>query len=159
MRCTTGHLVSTGRFRVNSNGKRHDVWLVYGCPACGERRKRRVQRRVREDGLAIPLQRYREDDPELAADHAFALSPDQPVAYEVERPALPEAGSLRASIEQPRPCGVRWDRFLARELTWSRSEVRAAWMSGGIQVVPAARPNRIVRDAEQVCIVLGWRET
>ena len=27
--------VSSGKFRMNANGRRLDVWLIYKCPACG----------------------------------------------------------------------------------------------------------------------------
>lgn len=65
-------------------------------------------------GAGIPLERYRRDDPALAVAHAFAFA-GAPVAYAVDRPPLPAADGVRARIEQPLFCGVRWGRFLARE--------------------------------------------
>lgn len=151
-RCPSHGLESTGRFRVNANGARHDVWLVYRCPACGARRKRRLHHRVREGASPVPLDAYRRDDPELAERHAFELCAGEPAPYAVERPPLPRGGPLEATIVQPRFCAVRWDRFLARELGWSRTRVARAWGSGAIGVASLGRPRSWVRDAQVVSV-------
>jgi hypothetical protein len=148
--CAASFLESTGRFRVNANGRLHDVWLIYRCPRCQTRRKREIHRRVRADAPGIDLDRYRADDPELAEACAFALSPGQPVPYRVERPVLPADGALLVTIVQPRGCAVRWDRFLAEQLGWSRSRVVAAWREGAVRVEPRARPNQLVRDGQRL---------
>ncbi|MCG8591171.1 MAG: DUF1062 domain-containing protein [Proteobacteria bacterium] len=147
-RCGASWLESTGRFRVNANGRRHDVWLIYRCPGCGARRKQPVHRRVRADAAEVPLDAYRRDDPVLAESVAFALAPGVPVAYAVERPPLPESGPLRVRIVQPRFCAVRWDRFLAAELGWSRRRVQAAWRARTLCVEPACRASAPVRDGQ-----------
>ena len=60
-RCAAAALEPTSRFRVNSNGSVHDVWLLYTCPGCGWGEKRSLLRRVHErDVLLDP---YRENDP------------------------------------------------------------------------------------------------
>lgn len=153
--CPSAWLESTGRFRVNSNGQLHDVWLIYRCPRCGTRRKRSVHRRVREGKAGVTLDAYRRDDETLAVAHGFALCPGAPVGFAVERPHLPASGLLSARIVQPLSCAVRWDRLLAGELGWSRGRVRAAWESGSIRVVPTARPSRLVRDGQVLRVDLG----
>jgi hypothetical protein len=143
-------LSSTGRFRVNANGGRHDVWLIYRCDRCNARRGRRLWRRVRADAGGVPLDDYRRNDPALALGHAFALGAAAPIPYVVERPPLPACGVVVARIEQPLRCGVRWDRFLARELGWSRSHAAAALRRGDVSVSPRTRPNRAVRHGDRV---------
>jgi hypothetical protein len=155
LHCAHPFLESTHRFRVNANGRRHDVWLVYACPRCGARRKHSLHRRVREEALGASLEAYRRDDAALAVAHAFALAqPGQAVAYAVERAPLPDAGALCARIAQAHCCGVRWDAFLARELGWPRARLRRAWERGTVRVEPARRPSQLVRDGDSVHAVL-----
>jgi hypothetical protein len=63
-----------------------------------------------------------------------------------------------AHIEQPLFCGVRWDRFLARELAWSRAQVARALRDGRARVWPAARPHRPVRDGDRLELSPDARE-
>jgi len=154
-RCLHPELISTGAFRVNSNGERHDVWLVYRCPRCQAARRRRILRRVAEGEAGIPLERYRRSDPALAAAHAFAFPGAPPVAYAVDRPPLPADARVCAHIEQPLFCGVRWDRFLARELSWSRAQATRALRDGRARVWPRTRPSRPVRDGERLELAPG----
>jgi len=147
--CSTTGLECTGRFRVNANGALHDVWLLYACPGCGRGRRRSVHRRVRESA-ALPLAPFRRDDPEVAALWAFALSRGTPVPYRVERPVLVGPAELAVRIEQPFPCGARWDAFLSRELGVSRSRLRAAWRAGAIATAARLRPGDVVRDGDRL---------
>jgi hypothetical protein len=149
-RCDGSFLESTGRFRVNSNGGRHDVWLIYRCPHCSLRRKLPVHRRVTEDTRGVVLAAYRRNDPELAESLAFAVASHQTLPYRVERPPLPATGRVQALIVQPLFCGVRWDRFVAHELGWSRSRVRTAWRSGVIRTEPRCAANTWVRDGQRL---------
>jgi hypothetical protein len=154
-RCLHPELVSTGAFRVNANGARHDVWLVYRCPACQAGRRRRVLRRVAEGEAGVPLDRYRHSDPALAVAHAFAFPGGPPVAYAVVRPPLAADGGVSARIEQPLFCGARWDRFLARELSWSRTQAARALCDGRARVWPHTRPDRPVRDGDRLEVAPG----
>ena len=139
---------STGRFRVNSNGERHDLWLLYRCPLCGDTRKRRLAQRRRVGELpAGALAPYLHDDAAWARRHAFELAPHAPLPYRVLRPDLPE-GSLAACIAQPEPCGERWDRFLARELGWPRAQVVRAAESGRLRLAGGGSLARPVRDGQ-----------
>jgi hypothetical protein len=155
LRCAHPFLESTRRFRVNSSGRRHDVWLVYRCPRCGERRKRELHRRARAQDVAPSLEAYRRDDPALALRHAFACAaPGTAVAWVVERPPLPTAAVLHARIVQPLGCGVRWDRLLARELGWPRARVQAAWEAGAVRIEAGRRLRHAVRDGDRLRVAL-----
>jgi len=154
--CSATGLECTGRFRVNANGALHDVWLLYACPACGRGRRRSVHRRVRESA-ALPLAPFRRDDPGVAALWAFALSRGTPVPYRVERPALVGPAGLALRIEQPFPCGARWDALLARELGVSRSRLRVLWRAGAVCTADGLRPGRDVRDGDRLALWLDER--
>jgi hypothetical protein len=152
--CCAPALECTGRFRVNSNGSIHDVWLIYECPSCGHRRKRSVHRRVRET-VGLSLDPYRENDSRAAALWAFALSRGESVPYQVERPAIIGPALLAIQIDQPFPCGARWDMFLAHEIGASRRQIRATWRSSTLFVPSASRPRSVVRDRDQLFLRLN----
>ena len=140
---------STGRFRVNSNGERHDLWLLYRCRVCGDTRKRRLADRCRAGELpAGALAPYLDDDPVWARRHAFEVAPREPLPYRVLRPELPSSGALVVRVAQPEPSGERWDRFLARELGLSRAEVARAVVRGRLRLDGVASLARAVKDGQ-----------
>jgi hypothetical protein len=140
---------STGLFRVNSNGVRHDLWLLYRCRGCGDTRKRRLaQRRLARELPGGSLAPYLANDAAWARRHAFALAPPEPLPYRVWRPGPPVDGVLRVRIASPEPCGERWDRFLARELACSRGEVARAARSGALRLEGASALARPVQDGQ-----------
>jgi hypothetical protein len=145
---------SAGRFRVNANQARLDVWLLYRCARCEHTLKRRLLRRVRVG--AIPRERldaYFRDDAALARAHAFEVAPVEPLPYRVLRPPLDPEGGVRARIVQPLPCGVRWDRFLAGELALARSRIARAWQAGSLAITPVPRSlAAAVRDGDEVAL-------
>ena len=140
---------STARFRVNSNGERHDLWLLYRCPRCGDTRKRRLAQRCRAGELpAGALEPSLHDDPTWARRHAFELASHEPLTYRVLRPTLPAEGELSVRIAQPEPCGERWDRFLAREVGWARGRVARAVETGALRLDAGASLARPLRDGQ-----------
>ncbi|HYW26309.1 MAG TPA: DUF1062 domain-containing protein [Terriglobales bacterium] len=58
----------TNKFRVNANGKRIDVWLLFDCCACGATAKLPVLERVAISAIgAARLGAFETNDPEEAA--------------------------------------------------------------------------------------------
>jgi hypothetical protein len=142
-----------GRFRVNAQQRRLDVWLLYRCSVCGATAKRRLARRRSVDEIPRErLEAYLRNDPALVRAHAFELPLAGALPYRVERPPLGAARALRVRIAQPHPCGVRWDRFLARELGWTRSRAARAWRSAAVCVRPRGSPARAVADGDEVSV-------
>lgn len=139
----------TERFRVNANGGLLDVWLLYRCAACGELHKQRIRRRVRADALPRALlEAYQADAHAEVRRCAFAAAADAAVAYRVVREPLPASGAARACIVQLEPCGVRWDRLLPRELSWSRARLVRETRAGRLRVNGADELRRVVRDGD-----------
>ena len=156
-RCArTSSFTCTERSRVNANGGRLDVWLLYQCLACAETHKQRVLRRVRVADLSRELlESYQGDEPALVRRCAFAAGRGVEVVHRVVRPALPEAGTLLARIEQAEPCGARWDRLLARELAWPRSRSTREVERGNVRVNGAAELRRTVVDGDLLALSLS----
>ncbi|MGN1025845.1 MAG: DUF1062 domain-containing protein [Faecousia sp.] len=60
--------VNTGKFRVNANGNRVDVWLIYRCGKCKHTWNLTVYERRNPGRIpAEEYERFLENDPELAA--------------------------------------------------------------------------------------------
>lgn len=139
------------RFRVNASGGLLDVWLLYRCAVCGELRKHRIHARQRVGalprGLLEALQR---SDPAEVRRCAFAAARGAEVAYRVVREPWPASGPAAARIVQPEPCGVRWDRLLARELGASRSRLAREVLAGRLCVNGGSELRRIVRDGDEL---------
>ena len=65
--CGKGLYESTGRFRVNANGNRLDVWLIYRCMQCGKSWNMEILERVESGKLSEEkLLKYQENDEEEA---------------------------------------------------------------------------------------------
>ncbi len=61
------HFVNTGRFRVNANGNKVDIWLIYQCARCKHSLNLTVYERRKPN--RIPQEEYRrflENDEDLA---------------------------------------------------------------------------------------------
>lgn len=126
------------KFRVNANGKRIDVWLIYRCVDCDNSWNfciiERCNRRDIEPAL---LQALESNDPVLARRHAFDVVALRNRVGRVEE--FPEVAvqkemlgdfrenttvlELRLGLEMP--ISLRLDRLLASELGISRSRLQA----------------------------------
>ncbi|HEY1915442.1 MAG TPA: DUF1062 domain-containing protein [Streptosporangiaceae bacterium] len=128
---TTGE----GRFRVNANGKRLDVWLLIRCLSCDRTGKLTVHERA--PGWAIDpaeLHGYHANDPQLVAStllgsllaqrNRFTL--DWTGAWRLETPPamLGQAWPVQVEVRFEDPVPVRPDRLIALGLGLSRNQVR-----------------------------------
>ncbi len=127
---TTGE----GRFRVNANGGRLDVWLLVRCVDCDRTNKLTVHERAAVgsfdpavlDGYHandLDLVTSRLLDPALARRHHFTL--DWRDAWRLDAPTAPidHAWPIGSKVVFDAPVPLRPDRLLARGLGLSRSEV------------------------------------
>jgi len=128
----------SGKFRVNANGKRIDVWLIYRCVDCDNSWNfgifERCNRRDIEPAL---LQALESNDPGLARRHAFDIValrnqvgrveefPDVAVHKRLLGGAGEEAAALELQLGLEMPTSLRLDRLLAGELGISRSRLQA----------------------------------
>ena len=126
------------KFRVNANGKRIDVWLIYRCVDCDNSWNfgifERCNRRDIEPSL---LQALESNDPGLARRHAFDIValrsqvgrveefPDVAVRKWLLGGTRESAAALELQLGLEMPTSLRLDRLLASELGISRSRLQA----------------------------------
>ncbi|RVD54674.1 DUF1062 domain-containing protein [Mesorhizobium sp. M2D.F.Ca.ET.185.01.1.1] len=125
------------KFRVNANGKRIDVWLIYRCTGCDNSWNRTILERCnRRDIEPALLAAFESNDPAFVRRHAFdtvALRsrigrieefPDVAVRKELldGRPECAVALSLELRLDAA--TSLRLDRLLAGELGISRSRLQ-----------------------------------
>jgi hypothetical protein len=123
-----------GRFRVNANGKRLDVWLLVRCVSCDRTSKLSVRERapVRSFDPA-ELDGYHASDPELVAstllDPLFArrnhFTLDWAGAWQLDAPPawLDEGCPVTVEVVFEDPVPARPERLIAQGLGLSRSRV------------------------------------
>lgn len=125
---------SSGKIRVNANGRRIDAWLIYRCTVCDGSWNRPVVER-REVSAISPdfLLSLQANAPELVHRLAFDVAglkrwTDRVQEFDdvlVDKRVLSERPSRVLSLEiecrVPRQIGLRADRLLASELQLSRS--------------------------------------
>lgn len=59
--------VNTGKFRVNANGSKVDVWLIYQCAKCRHSLNLTIYERIRPGRIPEEdFQKFQENDEELA---------------------------------------------------------------------------------------------
>ena len=124
------------KFRVNANGKRIDVWLIYRCIDCDNSWNfgifERCNRRDIEPTLLAALEG---NDPALARRHAFdvvalrsrvgRVEEFSDVAVHKHRLGDKGATALEIRLGLEMPTSLRLDRLLAGELAVSRSRLQA----------------------------------
>lgn len=161
---------SSGRFRLNANGRRIDAWLIYKCAICdGTWNRPLLERRSQAAVARTLLEALRRNDPELArrigfdlADlrqHCAAVEQTDGVTLRKEVASQPERTVLRLEIRLavPRPPALRLDRLLAKELGLSRTRLQALCAGKFLVLLPDGPRalRRSVRDGTRICLDLS----
>ncbi|UCI30595.1 DUF1062 domain-containing protein [Mesorhizobium sp. B4-1-4] len=128
----------SGKFRVNANGKRIDVWLIYRCIDCDNSWNFGIFERCNRRDIEPALLRALEsNDPGLARRHAFDIValrnkvgrveefPDVAVPKQAVGETTETATALELWLGFEMPTSLRLDRLLANELGISRSRLQA----------------------------------
>lgn len=137
---------SSGKIRLNANGRRLDAWLIYKCDTCEKTwNLPLVERALVTTIPETDLQAMHRSDPVWVREREFDLAtlgrhceqinlqPDLTVTKCIEG-QWPEVWSvLQLLIVTQRPTGQRLDRLLARELKFSRSELQSIQQAGGLR--------------------------
>lgn len=142
---------SSGKVRLNANGRKLDAWLIYRCTACDRTWLRPLVERAAVQHIPpADLEAMQHSAPAWVRRHEFdlaALGRDAERitfsdAWSVAKPArqgLPMTpGAVDLALRVPAPTGLRLERFLSRELPISRSRLRSAEARGGLVVDGAA---------------------
>lgn len=143
--------VNTGNFRVNANGRRIDVWLIYQCEKCKHTYNLTIMERVRPE--EIPEETYKKflaNDKELAFQYGLDHMLMNRNRAEIERDKITyhicreedcgdEIESLSGEcvvVSNPYEVKVRADKLLAEIFEVSRSKVRQMEKEGEISQLP-----------------------
>ena len=154
---------TSGKIRVNANGKRVDAWLIYKCTSCDSTWNRPVLER-RHVSTIDPqlLASLQTNDPDLSRRLAFEklrrglkAEPfdDATVRKEVVCESARPADRLEIVCVVPETTGLRVDRLLSTELRLSRSRIRNMQKAGHLAACPDGL-RRPLRNGLQVRIEL-----
>ena len=139
---------SSGKIRLNANGRKLDAWLIYKCLTCDKTWNRPLFERqnVRDIDPAV-LEALQSNDINWIRTESFNLDAlkrrsqriDEFPEFDIAREVLREtAGWTRLEIELAVPlrAGTRLDRLLASELELSRTRLQTLHEKGLLRTSP-----------------------
>ena len=144
VKCGPSRFISTERFRVNANGSRLDIWLIYQCERCGSKWNLRIYSRDHIGVIGQALyQRFMQNDAELALRCAL----DKTILRQND--AAADADSLRIQIngEIPfaYPCTIIMQPTMPLDVTVARVLAQKLGVSVGV----------LKRMEQQESLILG----
>jgi hypothetical protein len=159
---------SSGRIRLNANGKRLDAWLIYRCIACDGTWNRPVFERqsVRAIDPAV-LEAMQASTPDFVARIEFdalalkvrASRIEESEEIDMRKTVLRHDADWRRiaiTLALPHPIGLRLDRLLAAELPLSRGRLQVLFDRQEIRVEPQRKDalKRGIRDGTLITLDL-----
>lgn len=146
---------SSGKFRLNANGKRLDAWLIYRCAACGRSWNRTLFERRAVDTVAPELlEALQSNDPARVAAFGFAFE-RAGAAFEIHKRRIradpPPWRGLEIRMEAGRGA-PRLDLVLARGLGQPRGRL-ALWAQEGRLCVASERKRALSKPVAAGMIV------
>lgn len=155
-RCPCSELVCSERFRMNTNAKLTDIWLIYRCARCHATKNLTiVERKPITKIRRSLLDAATTNDPVAARRFARDLNLLRSAGVQVlrgDRFSLSEIArsTPRLQLHFAEPLLVRVDHVLAEALGMSRRRLRALVASGHISVQPPAplSPLRLTTTTE-----------
>ena len=143
---------SSGKIRLNANGKKLDAWLIYKCPACAKTWNRPIfERRNVRDIIPATLNALHANDQQWIRTQAFDIDALRREAHridefgdvDVHKSALNKVDDAWSALEialiVPLPTGMRLDRLLAAELRISRSRLETFHAAEKLRTAPGRR--------------------
>jgi hypothetical protein len=157
---------SSGKIRLNVNGKRLDAWLIYKCAACGTTWNRPIfERRNVRDIDPVDFEAMQANDAEWILKQAFNIDAlrrhthhiDGLTTVEVRKNLLEscDGGCDHAEIRLnvPLPTALRLDRLISAGLDLARAQVQEWHDVGKLRIDPSHKSilRRPVRDG---CVII-----
>lgn len=160
---------SSGKVRLNANGKRLDAWLIYKCIDCARSWNRPLfERRTLKEIDPKVLEAAHFSTPDWVRAQEFDIDGlrrhaqriDEFGEADIERRDLGEAvmsGQIVIELEVALPSSLRLDRLLAGELGLSRSKLQSLHEEGLLVIEPGRKDvlRRRVRSGMQVRLMQG----
>ncbi|MBW6421200.1 DUF1062 domain-containing protein [Rhizobium sp. XQZ8] len=161
---------SSGRIRLNANGKRLDAWLIYKCTSCDGTWNRTIFERqsVRSLDPAV-IEAMQASTPSFVARLEFDIQALRAAAGRIEDDAHVEVHRrivssgvewqrIEISLRLPAPAGIRLDRLLATELGLSRSRLQYLFETGEIAATPERKDMLRKATRDGTVIYLNLRD-
>ncbi len=160
---------SSGKFRLNANGKQLDAWLIYRCTDCESTWNRPIfERRHVKDIDPAALHSLQSNDMELVRSIAFdaqslrrkSTRVQEFVDVDVRKEILIEGSepwsALEIVLSVPTPISLRLDRVLSTELHLSRGYISRLARDGRLRVAPERghELRRSIADGTKITIIL-----
>ncbi|MBB2672264.1 DUF1062 domain-containing protein [Rhizobium sp. H4] len=133
---------SSGKIRVNANGRKLDAWLIYKCLICERTWNRPIfERQTIRDIYPLTLEALQSNDPDWIRAETFnldglrrkALRVDEFAEFDIAKEIRRESAgwtSLEIELTAQFATAIRLDRLLAGELKMSRSRLQALHARG-----------------------------
>lgn len=156
---------SSGKIRLNANGRKLDAWLIYKCRDCDKTWNRSLfERRSVVSIRAADLEALQSNDPVWVRRHEFDIAGLRGKAQQIDECAdvavLKEAingeegDRLEIMFVVPVPVGMRLDRLLAAELGLSRAELQTLHKDSRLWVNPVRKDALRRKIAHGTCVIL-----
>ena len=160
---------SSGKIRLNANGRKLDAWLIYKCLTCDKTWNRPIFER-RGVGNIDPgvLEALQANDPEWIRAETFNIEAlrrksqriEEFPGFEIGKELLEETPGwtvLDIELNVPFPVSLRLDRLLAGELPVSRARLQALHQGDLLQTGPGTADVllRRIRNGTRVTIDLA----
>lgn len=134
--------ISTEEFRVNANGNRVDVWLIYQCEKCKHTYNLSIYERVRPNEIKAEYEYFLANDKEFALKYGMnkalftrnkAEIDCESVTYRLEKIEAQDGSKEQGFvIQNPYELKLRTDKVISQILGISRSEVKEFISNGQI---------------------------
>ena len=141
--CKTSY-VNTGNFRINANGNKVDIWLIYQCEKCRHTYNLTLYERVSPASVGEDYRHFQENSQELALSCGcdkglFQRNRAEIDLENIEYSIIPvkkdgrQQGDTRICIQNPFELKIRTEKILAEILDISRSQLKKMMKEGRIE--------------------------
>jgi hypothetical protein len=136
---------SSGKIRLNANGRKLDAWLIYKCLTCEKTWNRPIfERQTIRDIDPVVLEALQSNDPQWIGKETFNLEAlkrksqrvDEFSQVAIDKGILHETRNwttLAIELMVPLPASTRLDRLLASELRVSRARLQTLHDAGALR--------------------------
>lgn len=143
---------SSGRVRLNANGKQMDAWLIYKCAHCDQTWNRPIlERRPVCDVDATDLQAMQDSDPDWVRAHEFDVTalkrhcaqlshtPQVTLVRVTQQNATTDWSEITLQLKPQHPTGLRLERVICQGWQMSRSQLQKLERAGNIAIEPQTK--------------------
>ena len=157
---------SSGKIRLNANGKKLDAWLIYRCRDCKRTWNRPLfERAARSELDSATLDALHFSDPDWVRTHEFAIDDlrrrashvDEYAEADIVKETLSGVSNSPAMVIELKVAlssSLRLDRLLSTELGVSRARLRVLYERGLLRVESARRDalRRRIKDGMEISL-------